>query len=74
MNSAVTHLPLKLAHHLGEILEPPLAIYPVNFRVSCLKWSSVMDLHSKILDAHPSGPIFFFIFMRFSTNFVQIIG
>ena len=31
------------------------------------------DLHSKILDAQPSSPIFF-IFMQFSTNFVQIIG
>ena len=64
--------PLKLVPHLGEILDPPLVIYPVILGFMP-QMELVADLHSKILDAHPSGPIFF-IFIQFSTNFVQIIG
>ena len=33
----------------------------------------VADLHSKMFDAHPLGPIFF-IFMQCSANFGQMIG
>ena len=38
----------------------------------CSPLQPVAELYSKILDAHPLGPIFF-IFMQFLTHFGQII-
>ena len=47
----------------------------LKYTKSRLQWDtkSVADLHSKISNATPLGPVFF-IFMQFSAKFGQIIG